>query len=254
MPRSAREKSSTAIYHVVLRGINRQRIFEDEQDHQRYLDTIKTYKETSGYTLYAYCLMSNHIHLLMQAGKEDLGNAFRRIGASYVYWYNWKYGRSGHLFQDRYRSEAVENDRYFLTALRYIHQNPLKAGIVSDPQAYPWSSYSEYTGKAALCDTGFALALFSSEPKEALALWEKFNQQISDESCLEHDAGARRSDPEAAELMRSITGLQGPGELQNMAKQQRNALIRQLRQRGLSLRQLENLTGLSVAAIRTASC
>ena len=98
MPRRARKKSSSGIYHVVLRGINKQRIFEDDQDNQKYLETIKAYKETCEYEVYAYCLMSNHIHLLMKEGKEDLGIAFRRIGASYVYWYNWKYSRRGHLF------------------------------------------------------------------------------------------------------------------------------------------------------------
>ena len=159
MPRRAREKSSSGIYHVVLRGINKQRIFEDDEDNQKYLETIKTYKENSGYEIYAYCLMSNHIHLLMKEGKEDLGVAFRRIGASYVYWYNWKYSRRGHLFQDRYKSEAVETDNYFLAAMRYIHQNPMKAGMVKEIQAYPWSSYGEYIKKPEICDTQFALVL-----------------------------------------------------------------------------------------------
>ena len=73
--------------------------------------------------------MSNHIHLLLKEGEEDLGTLFKRIGASYVYWYNWKYNRTGHLFQDHFKSEPVEDDTYLLTVLRYIHQNPLKAGI-----------------------------------------------------------------------------------------------------------------------------
>jgi REP element-mobilizing transposase RayT len=88
MPRGARKKSTTGIYHVVLRGINKQRIFEDSQDYRKFLETIKTNKDKSGYTLYAYCLMSNHIHLLIKEGTEFLGNTFRRIGASFVYWYN----------------------------------------------------------------------------------------------------------------------------------------------------------------------
>lgn len=137
MPRSARNKSSTGIYHIILRGINKQRIFEDNEDNRKFLETIKTHQETSEYQIYAYCLMSNHVHLLMKEGNENLGMAFRRIGASYVYWYNWKYNRRGHLFQDRYRSEAVETDEYFLTVLRYIHQNPIKAGITKEIHSYP---------------------------------------------------------------------------------------------------------------------
>ena len=102
MPRGARKKSSSGIYHVVLRGINKQRIFEDNQDYRKFLEIIKINKDKSGTIVYAYCLMNNHIHLLIKEGTESLGNTFRRIGASFVYWYNWKYNRCGHLFQDRY--------------------------------------------------------------------------------------------------------------------------------------------------------
>ena len=99
MPRKAREKSSTGIYHVVLRGIKRQIIFEDDEDDQKLGATLQECREKSGYEIYAYCLMSNHIHLLLKEGHESLGAVFRRLGASYVYWYNRKYNRRGHLFQ-----------------------------------------------------------------------------------------------------------------------------------------------------------
>ncbi len=151
MPRSARVKSKTGVYHIVLRSINKQRVFEDDEDYQKLLTVLNKYKLASGYEIYGYCLMSNHIHLLMKEGKEELGNAFRRIGASYVYWYNWKYNRRGHLFQDRFKSEAVETDKYLLTVLRYIHQNPVKVDIGS-VETYRWSSYKEYFKEAVYCD------------------------------------------------------------------------------------------------------
>ena len=113
MPRQERKKSKTGIYHVMLRGINQQTIFEDEEDNQRFLQTLKDYQEKSGYIIYAYCLMGNHIHLLMKEGEEDIGLAFKRIGVSYVYWYNWKYERRGHLFQGRFKSEANTRGRFF---------------------------------------------------------------------------------------------------------------------------------------------
>lgn len=250
MPRRARKSSSTGIYHVVMRGINKQRIFEDDEDNQKYLDTIKKCKETSGYEVYAYCLMSNHIHLLMKEGKEDLGVAFGRIGASYVYWYNWKYSRRGHLFQDRYKSEAVETDRYFLVAMRYIHQNPLKAGIVKEIHDYPWSSYGEYTKRADLCDTRQALNMFSKNAKEALLLWEKFNRENSEDNCLEYDDGTRLNDSEAADLILNITGVKSPIEIQKFEKHRRNDVIRELKHKGVSIRQLERLTGISFGVIR----
>ena len=118
MPRQARKRSSSGIYHIMLRGINRQIIFEDREDYQRFFDTLKKYKAVSGYTIYAYCLMSNHVHILLKAGHEDLDLIIKRIAGSYVYWYNWKYGRVGHLFQDRFKSEPIETDEYFLTVLR----------------------------------------------------------------------------------------------------------------------------------------
>ena len=120
MPRQARRKSKSGIYHVMLRGINKQVIFEDEEDSLKFLETLKNYKAISGYKIFAYCLMSNHIHLLLKVEKENLDLIIKRIAGSYVYWYNWKYHRSGHLFQDRFKSEPVEDDMYFLTVIRYM--------------------------------------------------------------------------------------------------------------------------------------
>jgi putative transposase len=90
MPRGARQKSKTGIYHIILRGHNRQIIFEDDEDKEKFLQTLNRYKESSGYKVYGYCLMGNHIHLLLHEQKEDIGLIMRRIGASYVYWYNFK--------------------------------------------------------------------------------------------------------------------------------------------------------------------
>src|SRR5699024_6218007 len=124
MVRKPRRKSQTGIYHIMLRGINRQTIFEDDEDRIRLLSTIKRYKEKSNFKLYGYCLMNNHIHLLMQEVDETISQTIKRVSASYVYWYNNKYSRCGHLFQERFKSENVETANYFITVLRYIHQNP----------------------------------------------------------------------------------------------------------------------------------
>jgi len=113
MPRTRRIKSETGIYHVVLIGNNKQTIFEDEEDNKMFLITLKQFRKKSGYSILGYCLMGNHVHLLMKTGEESIGQCFRRIGASYVYWYNLKYFRVGHLFQDRFKSEVVETEEYF---------------------------------------------------------------------------------------------------------------------------------------------
>jgi putative transposase len=250
MSRSARKKSSSGIYHIILRGINKHRIFEDEEDNLYFLEKLKTYKDISGYEIYAYCLMSNHVHLLMKEGEEPLSTAFRRIGASYVYWYNWKYNRVGHLFQDRFRSEPVENDEYFLTVMRYIHQNPARAGIVKDIQEYRWSSYQEYHQKPVICNIKFALNIFSVEAEKALKIWTKFNQEANNDQCLEYDDGARLNDTEAAALIKSVANVKIPGDIQTYEKQKRDEVIKLLKRKGLSIRQIERLTGVSFGIIR----
>ena len=148
MPRSARKRSASGIYHIMLRGINRQDIFHDEDDKQRFLGILKKVKETSLCEVYGYCLMGNHVHLLIREGKEALSQIMKRVGTAYAYWYNTKYERIGHLFQDRFKSENVDDDSYFLSVLRYIHQNPLKAKMVNTMSEYVWSSYESYIKKS----------------------------------------------------------------------------------------------------------
>jgi len=238
------------MYHVILRGINRQRIFEDDEDYEKLLLTLKDNKEKSGYEIYAYCFMSNHIHLLIKEGEEDLGTVFRRVGAAYVYWYNWKYSRRGHLFQDRYKSEAVETDRYFLTVLRYIHQNPVKAGMVKKISDYPWSSYREYIEKPKMCDIEFSLNLFSKDRDQAIRLFREFNLEENKDRCFEYDQNMRWKDPEAIAFIKRISRVQSPLEIQILEKEKRNDIIRKCKEKGLSIRQIERLTGVSFGVIR----
>ena len=127
MPRSARRLSATDTYHVMLRGINRQQIFMDDEDCRRFVRILSDCKQLSGFELYAWCLMPNHIHMLIHVQNEPLEKIIKRIGSRFVWWYNMKYERVGHLFQDRYRSEPVEEDAYFLTVLRYILPIPRDA-------------------------------------------------------------------------------------------------------------------------------
>ena len=134
----------------MLRGINGQQIFADNEDYEKLLEILKYCKAISEFEIFAYCLMSNHIHLLLQENKEPIELVMKRIATRFVYWYNIKYQRLGHLFQDRFKSEPVENDEYFLTVVRYIHQNPVKAGICKKPQDYNYSSYNEFFRKETL--------------------------------------------------------------------------------------------------------
>jgi REP element-mobilizing transposase RayT len=202
MPRVARKKSATKIYHIMIRGINHQNIFVDDEDNEKFIDTLARYRKDIEYEIYAYCLMGNHIHLLLKEGNEELANMMKRIGASYVYWYNWQYNRKGHLFQDRFKSEPVENDTYFLTVLRYIHQNPVKAGLADNIEAYKWSSYKEYITQAEIVNTDFVLAMFAEDRDKALERFQKFNMEANNDKCLEVTAERKTiSDKEIRHLV-----------------------------------------------------
>ena len=140
MARRAREISGTGIYHVMMRGINRQNIFEDDEDFTRFVELLFQMVcpvDDNGKPLpprcifYAYCLMTNHVHLLIREVTESLSSVIKRIGVSYAQYYNKKYQHFGHLFQDRFRSEPVNDNAYFFTLLQYIHQNPAHRG--TDP-------------------------------------------------------------------------------------------------------------------------
>ena len=128
MPRTARIPSASGCYHVVLRGIGKQILFEEDEDYRRFLHTLERYLRDEKADIYAYCLMENHVHLLLHAD-SGLDRLMKRIGTSYAYYFNEKYSRSGHLFQDRFSSEPVEDEAYLLAVVRYIHNNPQKAGI-----------------------------------------------------------------------------------------------------------------------------
>lgn len=254
MPRRARKKSKTGIYHIILRGINRQTIFEDDEDAVKFLYTLEKYKQENEYKLYAYCLMGNHIHILIEEKEEDLGNSMRRIGASYVYWYNWKYERIGHLFQDRYKSEVVENDKYLLAVLRYIHQNPLKAGIVKDIKEYKWSSYSEYLNKSKnqLVDEDFILGIFDKNKNKAKILFEEFHKIEEDIECLEINDKKRLKDKDAREIIIKICDVGYCSDLQKLHKNERDEKLDILKGKGLSTRQISRLTGISRGIILKA--
>ena len=240
MPRQARRKSESGIYHIMLRGINQQQIFEDEEDGFRFLETLSKYKEQCGYEIYAYCLMGNHIHILLKEGKENLTLVLKRIAGSYVYWYNWKYRRCGHLFQDRFKSEPVEDDANFLTVIRYIHQNPIKAGICKNIDGYKFSSYNEYIKKPNLVNVDFCLGIIDKEQ------FIEFNNEFNDDICLDiRDNDFRLTDDEALKIIWKICKCKSVSDFQKLDKIKRNYYIEKLYKHGLSIRRISRLTGLS---------
>lgn len=257
MPRKARERSKTGIYHIVVRGINKQEIFHDEEDIIRYLETLKKVKEISGCQILGYCLMGNHIHLLIKEEKESISTVMKRLGTSYARWYNWKYERSGHVFQDRYRSECVEDDRYLMVVIRYIHQNPVKAGIVEKIGDYRWSSIRAYYGKEEypkrLTESKLVLELFGENKEEALKRFELYMEEKSDDKCLEANERIHLNDKEVRKKIRKILKNKPVTILQQMNKDERDKILRKIKSiKGSSLRQISRITGIGVYIIHKA--
>jgi len=181
--------SSTQIYHVMVRGNERKTLFLDDQDYRKFVKVLRTVKEEAEYDLYAFCMMNNHVHLLIHDDQNQLPQIMKAINTSFALYFNKKYDRVGHVFQGRFKSEVIEDTPYLLTAVRYIHNNPVKAGLVNNPVQYKWSSYSTYihddTGFKDLIDTNTILDLFETERQPALAAFMIFSQQSSAENLIE---------------------------------------------------------------------
>lgn len=255
--RQARERSESGIYHVILRGINRQDIFYDDEDYQHFLETINKMKSDHQFTIYGYCLMTNHIHLLIQENTDSISRVMSRIGTSYAWWYNRKYGRSGHVFQGRYGSECVEKDAYLLTVIRYIHKNPVKAGMVQKPEEYRWSSIHAYYGNReypnSLSETSFVLGIMNQDREKAQQSFREFMKQENDDKCLEDEVNERKTDSEVKTEIEQLMNGEPIGKLQGMERTERNEILRKIKaSKGISLRQISRVTGLSVDIIYKA--
>lgn len=146
MPRQPRVWYPGATYHIMQRGVRKDSIFILENDFFRFLQLLKKAAEDFHCIIHAYCLMTNHYHLLLETSDQEIWKFMKGFPQRYAYYYNKQYNFQGHLFEGRYRSCLVTDDAYFLQTGRYIHLNPVKARIVENPQDYKWSSYSTYLG------------------------------------------------------------------------------------------------------------
>ena len=253
MSRKSREISPTGVYHVMLRGINRGRIFDDEQDCRKFVKILcqvthpkdKDDAPMPPYcSIYAYCLMDNHIHLLIAEGTESLSNTMKRIGVAYVSYYNKRNERLGPLFHDRFRSEAVADAGYFINLLRYVHCNPVEAGIVEHPSQYQWSSWHEYDGSIkanCVCDHTLPFASMNREDVCELVL------NVSEKQIPQPRISQRRlTDTEATAILQRICGEE---PVLNMPRERQKNVVENAYAAGVGLRQLSRITKISYGAI-----
>ena len=144
MARRPRPQLAGAMYHVVQRGNYRQKIFLSDRDRLRFLEALGRYQEPLQYRIHAYCLLDNHVHLVMETKRPNLSRVLQRVFGSYTLYYNRKREKVGHLFQGRAKAFLVDSRAYLAEVSRYVHLNPVRAGLVTKPEAYTWSSLDSY--------------------------------------------------------------------------------------------------------------
>lgn len=176
MPRKPRIHFPSAVYHVILRGNGKQDIFFNEGDRFRFHLLLQEATERYRCRIHAFCLMSNHIHMALQVSDNPLSRIMQNITFRYTRWINWRQQRSGHLFQGRYKAVLVDENEYLLELIRYIHLNPVRAGMVREPSAYPWSSHLSYCGRQPIAwlTTDWMLSQFSMKEQEARKRYQLF--------------------------------------------------------------------------------
>jgi len=194
LARLQRKYSKTGYYHIMLRGNERKKIFCDEEDRQKFIEIIQKKKIATDILLYAYCLMDNHVHMVLRDDKNEISTIMKGIATSYAMYFNNKYGRVGHMFQNRFKSEAIEDDAYLIEVIRYIHNNPVKACIVENPAQYKWSSYQHYISPdktRTIVDADYILRMIAENQIEAVKELIRFTMERNDFQCLDQDEGIR---------------------------------------------------------------
>ena len=249
MPRTQRIQSSLRIYHVVIKGADRQLLFEEEKDFKKYLKLLEYFKQECEFEIFAYCLMSNHVHLLIRHSPDSsLETIFRKLNTTYAVWFNMKYERTGYVQNGRYFSDPIENINSLLAVARYIHYNPTNAGLEKSPgNSYRWSSYRDYINvkkdSSSLTDTDFFLALLGD--RKNFQEYHSKNPRLSNETFLDIDCITKRiPDDVAKEIIYEISGCNTTTEFQNLSLVLRDKYIKEIHQKGPSIRQMNRLLGI----------
>ena len=238
MARQKRVKSESGIYHIMLRGINKQDIFLEDEDYRRFLKTLLESKRKSNFELYAFCLMSNHVHLLLKENDTNIATIMKQVECSFVYWYNKKYERVGHLFQDRFRSEPVNDDEYLLTVLRYIHKNPVKANLVKKCEDYLYSSYKLYFTDSALIDKQFISSIIDINQLKS------FHNKDSEDVCIDISTCSNIvSDAKAKDLFNNLLREFNVSDFTTLEPRRQKEMLKAIKHKGVSIPQLVELTG-----------
>lgn len=248
MPHTARRKSESGYYHVVPKAIADQIIFENDADRRYYLELLDTATTEMYCTLHAYCLMSNHVHLVIEDDFNSLASLMKYVDERYGMYFADKTGRNGGILKKPFWSEPITTDAYLLCAVRYVHANPTVAGICS-PFSYEWSSAKDYLGRSGITDTSKILSM-CGDTNEFI----RFSNQmpVSAQAFPGSKLKGHIDDEEALRIARLTLGTEELRNIGSLPVNDRNDLIRQLKQTGLTLRQIVRTTGLGYYTVRIA--
>ena len=253
MARITRQISSTGVYHIVLRGIEKKDIFIDPQDKRKIMEELKRTKEKYKYSIFAYCLMSNHIHLLVKDNEDNISKAIQSFAVAYSIYFNKKYDRVGHLFQNRFNSRCVEDETYLLNVQRYIHRNPEKAKIAKT-EDYNWSSYKEYLYGGDLTDTSFILSIFGKNEIGAKKAFKEFNTTLKQEEMndfVEYEIISKLTDEELKNIIEATLKINDVNDIIKYNTSIRNEMLKKLKGiRGTSASQIGRIIGLNNKTIK----
>jgi REP element-mobilizing transposase RayT/DNA-binding transcriptional regulator YiaG len=252
VPRRPREKSQTDLYHIMMRGNNKNKIFQKDIYKRLYLNKMQAEISKNNIEIYAWCIMTNHIHIVLKGEKESISKSFQIINSYFAAKYNYFEKQIGHVFQDRFKSEIIENKHYLLNVIRYVHRNPVKANLSKDCTSYHWSSYNIYINHPANNTENSIqiIGTFFSHVQEFKEFHniEDYVEHLETEEDLEKYRIER-----AVKMINdycSVYNLFHINEI-NQRKEIRNTIIRDLSNNcKLSQRRLSQLTGVSKSTIQ----
>lgn len=248
MARRARIESTTELYHVTMRGNSKQNIFESSIDRTRFLNTMREYSKEMETAVLVYCLMDNHVHMLLQTAKPRMSMMIKKMCDSYTYFFNKKYDRTGALFQERFGSRPIESEEDLHCVIRYILNNPVKAGMRKRAAGYQWSSYAEYAEEGIYCEAGKLLEMVGGYDAFLMLM------SVSDENDERVEVGRemRINDIQATEIIDEVMKGIPVSRLMRYPRETRNEYLRVMKSRGLTVRQIERLTGVGRGIVQRA--
>lgn len=242
MSRPPRIISKTGLYHIMFKGL--QSLFEDDSDYQKMTDIISDIKEEKGFKIYAYALAPDYVHLFIHEKESgDIKKIMHKILTRYAGYYNFKYSRSGPLIENRYKSEPIEDEIYYLSLVRYIHQS------LADFETFEWCSYRDYTERDGITDTYEILRRFSYNRESALKSFTEYHEETETSDFFISET-KRLTDEQLKRKMRGI--LEREVDIASLPKNERNEALALLRENGFTIGELERITGISRSIVTRA--